>query len=202
VVIIIFVALFGWITGMLKPIEFGTKGATLWYLIAFILGFLYFIFPFREASNKRYFDQVSENIRRELIRIAAVPDDPGRYTWEAVRGIFYSIVDNDQSLSTKSKLAYANGYAWTTVADIRALAAIFALLSILYFVLAFIVVGFNDGLWAIILFSFLYLVSFPVSAALTSRHQRIGNEQIEIIEHNHLPELHTKLKAIHGRAAP
>jgi hypothetical protein len=113
-----------------------------------------------------------------------------------VRGIFYGIVDSDPSLRIKSKLAYYNGYFWTTVADVRALSAVFTIASILIFTVTFVASGNFRPLLSVAFFSALYLITFPASASLTRRHKDIGDEQIEIIEHNHLGELRNRLGAI------
>jgi hypothetical protein len=120
---------------------------------------------------------------------------------ESLREIFFSIVDNDESLKTKAQLAYAKGYAWTTVADVRALSAIFAALSWLYFAVVFLGAGFNNGFWAAILFVMLFLLTFPASKILTEKHVSIGNEQLEIIEHHHVADLQKKLGVVSARAA-
>lgn len=198
VLIILFASLCGWISGLWAPfLALNSDLKRLAYsLPVLLLGVVYYILEFRIQANKKYFDKVSENIRINLLRIAGFPDDQRRYTWQRLRGIFYGIVDTDPSLKIKSELAYSNGYIWTTVADVRALSAVFAIASVMVFALTFVASGSLRPLWSILFFAILYLVTFPASAALTRRHTDIGDEQIEIIEHKHLAELRKLLGEI------
>ena len=161
-----------------------------------IIGVIYYAFEFRDVANRRYFDQVSENIRKGLLQEAGVADDPELYTWQRLRGIFYGLVDGDESLKTKAKLAYFNGLWWTTVADVRALSGMFFLFSLGVATTVFVAFGQWRPFLSPAFFAALYLISFPLSALLTNRHKRIGSEQIEIIGHKYRGALQGQLNTI------
>ena len=155
------------------------------------LGGLYYMLPFRDISNRQYFDNVSENIRKRLLEIAGVNDDKTKYTWRKVRGIFFHFIDNDKSLEKKSRLAHFNGFFWTTVADARAICVAFSLIAF-----GMALMGAEHGLVAAVGFLAVALLSLPVSHWVTAAHKEIGNQQLEIIEQNFKAELRTKLDAI------
>lgn len=157
----------------------------------------YYITPLRAMTNQPFFDEVSENLRRGLVRVAGIEDDPSVYTWQAVRGVFYHFVDSDKSLSAKASLAYFNGFIWTTLADLRALSFLFSIASIFFWFF-----GLQQALVATVIFATLIAISHYGSITVTARHKEIGNEQIEIIEHKYRSELTKMLQAIRDRSNP
>lgn len=159
---------------------------------ALILSILYYISGLRNWANRYWFKKVNENIRVRLVTISGMEDDPMKFSWKALKPVFYYLVDNDKSLTKKSELAYFNGWLWTTVADFRALSAIFTAIStVLMF--GFGIAGTQV---AIFVFLFFFAVSLLGSYILTKFHKEIGNEQIEIIELNHKEDLSNKLETI------
>ncbi|MCC5778505.1 hypothetical protein H7H48_05540 [Nitratireductor sp. B36] len=162
-----------------------------------LIGAVYYILPFRRWSNRHYFKKVTEALRKRLIEIAGENDDPDIYSWKKIRGIFFSLVDGDQSLKVKSSQAYFNGYIWTSLADLRVLAGLMVLPS-----LGCGFVGLSGGWYAAILFASISLITLPCSSSVTKYHQSIGEQQIEIIEHNHLDTLRDKLRGVYERSAP
>jgi hypothetical protein len=161
---------------------------SLWGLL---LGFLYYVTPTRNIFNKPYFDRVSENIRSNLLKIAGVHDNPGFYTWEKLKPIFWHFVDNDKSLTKKASQAYFNGYFWTSVADCRAIFLIFFVLSF-----GIIAAGNYRGILSAGVFLAIAIVSLWFSKLLTQRHIAIGDEQLEVIAHFYRKELKDQVDAI------
>ena len=162
-----------------------------------IIGAIYYVTPLRHWSNQKFFTDVTETLRRRMVQIAGENDDPSLYSWKRLRGIFFSIIDNDKSLAIKASQAYFNGYIWTTLADLRVLAALMTIPSV-----ALALLG-QTGAWlAAGGFVGLALVTIPASFAVTKTHKTIGEQQIEIIEHNHLNKLREKLRGIRERSDP
>lgn len=195
VIIISFTALFGYFTGLWdialpeKPKEWSnTVGG-------FLLSIFYYISGLRNWANAYWHKKVNENIRSKLIAISALDDDPDKYSWNAIKPIFYYFVDNDNSLTKKTELAYSNGLIWTTAADIRALSAIFTVFSIIMF--WFGVAGTQVSAVAFLL---IFALSFPLSHILTNFHKEIGDQQIDIIELYHQEELTAKLESIASKS--
>ncbi len=90
VLIILFASLCGWISGLWAPfLALNSDLKRLAYsLPVLILGVVYYILEFRIQSNKKYFDEVSENIRKNLLRIAGFPDDQKAIHMAALKGNF------------------------------------------------------------------------------------------------------------------
>ncbi|WP_371055313.1 hypothetical protein [Rhodosalinus sp. K401] len=163
-------------------------------LPVFVVGVIYYVTPLRDRSNRKYFERVSENIRQGLYRIYG-RDDINPEDWARVRVVFFQLIDSDESLREKAKIAYFNGAIWTTVADVRIISWIYAVISLVLFVL----LGNTGALLAFISFSAISLVTYPISNELTKKHMEIGDEQLTLIESTHKIRLVKKLDALHGR---
>lgn len=70
---------------------------------------VYYLTPLRSWANRSYHADIAEHLRGGLIKIAGLTDNPEIYSWKAIRGIFFKIIDSDPSLTKKSHLAYFNG---------------------------------------------------------------------------------------------
>lgn len=158
-------------------------------LIIIVIGGIYYMLPIRKWFNKKYFNEVTENLRSGLVQISGLRDDQDALSWRSIRGIFFHLVDNDKSLSIKSNQAYFNGYVWTTIADIRAFSLLFSIFSI--FIAAIFQVS---GYFSAALFFTIFLLSFAGSKAVTKRHMEIGDEQLEIIEYFYKDSLKEKME--------
>lgn len=147
-IILVFYAIMGRLTGLwLVSLPTNFKDGLLSANVLIPAG-IYYLLPFRTLANRRYFDAVSDNLRGRMILASGFPDDPKVYTWAALRGVFYHLIDNDQSLSKKASLAYFNGYIWTTCADIRVIAyTCFCISAIFYWL------GVEGSLVAMVLFA-------------------------------------------------
>ena len=198
VIIVLFFALFSLVTGIFSVSSLTKIQVPIISIVVFGFGLLYYITPFREASNQQYFDEVNQNLVDGLLRIAGLDNSEGRYKWSDVRRIFYPIVDKDKSLEKKSARLFQNGYAWTTAADARVISAFFALGSWLYFCVKYVISGFNSGIWATLMFVVIYLITVPISRFLTDRHKKLGDEQLEIIEQYYRDELRNELVGMSG----
>ena len=164
----------------------------LYSLPALIFGVVYYVTPLRNAFNAPFFVRVDENLRKKLIEMAGVDDEPNILTWEKIRNVvFYPIIDNDNSLTLRSKQVMFNGFLWTTCADARALSAIFALLTGVLWALK---IPSAPTLFAI--FTAVFLLSLVLSELITRKHIELGNEQLELIRHQYLEQVKTSLENI------
>jgi hypothetical protein len=194
-IILIFAGLLGWITGLSPfywPNKWSDAASSLTVLIP---AGIYYLTPLRDKANRKFFTSVTENLRSNLVRISGLQDDPATYTWKAVRGVFWPLIDKDRSLTIKASQAYFNGYIWTTLADVRALALVFAAMSALLWTFAV-----DSALLAAVLFVLIAGLSYPASVVVTRKHREIGTEQLEIIEHLYAAELKSKLEAVRDRS--
>jgi hypothetical protein len=194
VIILVFHAILGRLTGLWLVSLPGNLKDALPSATVLIPAGVYYLLPFRTWANRKYFDAVSENLRSKMIRASGLSGDPVTYTWKALRGVFYHLVDNDQSLSKKASLAYFNGFLWTTCADIRVVAYTYVVIAAF-----FSAIGFKGSNLALILFAATAVVSYLGSARATRLHKLIGDEQIEIIQNFHRDELRKSLKEIRDR---
>jgi len=193
-IILVFYAILGRLTGLwLMSLPHNFKDALLSGNVLIPAG-VYCLLPFRTWANQRYFDAVSENLRSKMVHASGLPDEPAVYTWKALRGVFYHLVDNDRSLSKKASLAYFNGFIWTTCADIRVVAYTYVCIAGFFYW-----IGFKGSMPAIVLFLTIATSSYVASAVATRRHKLIGDEQIEIIQLYHRDELRRSLEDIHSR---
>lgn len=190
IIIIVYAYIVGAVTGYWNiPYPDDLKQGV--YLIPFlVLGSIYYVLPLRDAANKKYFEEVTENLRKKMVLMCGLEDDPEKYTWKKLRRIFYNTVDKNESLKTKASLAYFNGYIWTTFADARALAFIFAV--------AMLPFSFFDVrlLFSSVGFVCLALVTIPASNIVTKFQKRIGDQQIEIMQEYHLEEIRDRLNNV------
>jgi hypothetical protein len=191
VIILVFHAILGRLTGLwLVSFPDNLKDALPSATVLIPAG-VYYLLPFRTWANRRYFDAVSENLRSKMVRASGLADDPIMYTWKALRGIFYHLVDNDQSLSKKASLAYFNGFLWTTCADVRVVAYTYVVIAAI-----FCLIGLEGSILSLIIFATIVVVSYFGSAKATRLHKLIGNEQIEIIQSFYRDELQDSLNAL------
>lgn len=151
------------------------------YLPAIVAAGVYYLTPLRDWANRKHFDSINQNIRCKLAKIAAVDLGNPRAAWPNLRRLFYRIVDSDNSLQLHAKRAYFNGFIWTTIADVKAIALVFAAFALLYHFLF----SSQGALWGVLIFSFFAGICWPLGATITRKHKEIGDEQIAIIDQFH-----------------
>ncbi len=156
-----------------------------------IVAIVYYASPIRSFANSRFHQRVNENIRIRMVAIAGVTDRPDRYTWNKIKNIFYNIIDHDESLTKRSETIMFNGAIWTTLADVTALSALFALLSALFCAL-----GFQGALTALAAFVLLALLSLALQFAVTKKHVNMGDDQLDQIEQYHKAQVVTDVSAL------
>jgi hypothetical protein len=195
-IILLFSFILGKITGLWSmPLPTNLKDVLPTLSVILPAG-VYYLTPFRTWANRRYFNAVSGNIRSNLLRISGLCDKPTTYSWQAIRGVFYHLIDSDKSLSSKASLAYFNGFIWTTCADVRVVAISYALIAIVF---AWLKIG--GAVLAVILFVMIAGASSLGSKIATHRHKLIGDEQLEIIQLYYRDELRKTLEGIRDRGS-
>jgi hypothetical protein len=136
---------------------------------------IYYITPLREITNGSYHRKITENLRSGLLSIGNIADSPV-FTWGRLKILFFNIVDGDDGLKSKSKLAMHNGLIWTSFADSM-------LISCLFMAASFALLSFV-GVSAFYAFSAFFLI-FVLSAvglwSTTERQVKIGDDQIELM---------------------
>jgi hypothetical protein len=175
VLILIFIKILGLVTGWWETAL--PDFSKMQYLpTALIPGTLYYITPLRRWMNAPHHKRINENIRKELLNIGGLRDRPDIYTWKRLRSLFYSLLDEDKSLTRKGELAYFNGLIWTSCADSSVLSLMFSVLCVGLYLL-----GVQSCLLAMALFILIFVISAVGSIVTTKRQMDIGEEQLEII---------------------
>ncbi|QDM22414.1 hypothetical protein FIU28_15555 [Tardiphaga sp. vice154] len=154
-------------------------------------GALYYITPFRRWANAPHHKKISESIRQGLVSISGYPDQPERYTWKNLRSLFFTLIDQDESLKQKRSLAYANGAVWSSCADSTVIALIFFLVA-----LAFYFIGLEEAFPAAMIFLIIVAVSIFGSIVCTKRQVEIAIEQLEIIGLKYRTSVEKRLNAL------
>jgi hypothetical protein len=185
--IILFAALLGWVTDTFSvPLPDLSKAS--YSLSLLVPGLLYYITPLRSLFNDPHHSRLVEHIRQQMVAIAGVPDRPDAYTWKALRPLFFSLIDGDESLKKKSQLAYFNGAIWTTCADATALALFYVLASLGLWWL-----GINTARSAAVLFGLIAVAGFLGSLSTTRKQMAIATEQTEVMELKYKQEIEARL---------
>lgn len=156
--------------------------------IVVIPAVIYYITPLRRWTNAPHHTRISERLRSGLIQIAGYPDRKDRYTWKKLRPLFFSLVDQDESLKQKASLAYTNGAIWTSFADSTVLAILFFLASMLFYWL-----GVDAAFLAGMVFLIIAAVSLAGSLVCTSKQIDIGAEQLEVIDFKYKSDVEKRL---------
>ena len=152
---------------------------------------IYYITPLRRWTNAPHHKRIAERLRSGLVQMTGYPDRKEIYTWDKLRPLFFSLVDQDESLKQKANLAYANGAIWTSCADSTILAILFFLASMLLYGL-----GVQEAFVAGMVFLLIVALSLAGSLACTSRQIDIGAEQLEVIDFKYKPDVEKRLNAL------
>ena len=162
------------------------------YLIVLVVpAVLYYITPIRARINDANHNRITENLRAGLVSIAGYNDDRVKYSWRNLRSLFFKLVDDDKSLSTKASLAYFNGLIWTSLADSGAVALFYALLSVVFYYF-----DVSNALLAVGIFIAILVVSIIGGRVVTNRQIAIGNEQLEHIRFEHRAAVERRLNQL------
>ena len=164
--------------------------------VAVVIGVVYYIWNIRGRLWNRYHKQVQDNIKNTLV-------NPFRHQFSSeqedylkdgrkLMNVFYHFIDNDKSLSEKSKRVRFNGLIWTSTVDFTIIAGVYSLIFWIKF-------GIQNNLYnlvmAIVLLA-LSLVSFRCIKLTTEKHISLSNEQLEIIRQSYKSQLKVKLDEI------
>lgn len=164
--------------------------------VAVVIGVVYYIWNIRGRLWNRYHKQVQDNIKNTLV-------NPFRHQFSSeqedylkdgrkLMNVFYHFIDNDKSLSEKSKRVRFNGLIWTSTVDFTIIAGVYSLIFWIKF-------GIQNNLYnlvmAIVLLT-LSLVSFRCIKLTTEKHISLSNEQLEIIRQSYKSQLKVKLDEI------
>ena len=162
--------------------------------LVFIFGAIYYALNVRWIVWKHFNFQVQENIKNKILNASNLKLTSSQ--WFGLKRdrtlmiIFYSFVDNDESLKEKAKSVRLNGLLWSSFIDLSVLSC----LSALFFSMLSI---FTSKSHYIILADLLFCLSFLsliCTSLLTRRHKTLSNEQLDIIAQTKKNEVEQKIK--------
>lgn len=171
------------------PISVNDLGYNLGYLI---IAAIYQYLPFTRWAHALFRADIDRRIRRRLVQISGMPDDPDKFSWKRVQNVFYALIDNDKSLEKRSEDVMFNGVMMTTFADLTSISAFFAIACGIawYF-------GIPAGRAAVLLIC-LTAVSLLMQYLSMRRHVLLGTYQLDYIEQQLKAEVVTKMTLLNA----
>lgn len=171
----------------------------IWILPAiYLFGSIIYSFEVRHEYHTKFLDQTDENIKTkflEMFKSESHIQDQSDFLKEGHKmvQVFYSLVDNDKSLTIKSKDIFLNGLFWSFSVN----AAIFSALG--FYVYLFALYFYSNSIYAslVVVSTFTFYISKYIFMPLvTYRHIQRSNDQIEFISVNLKNDLQKKLTSL------
>lgn len=167
--------------------------ATFPIIFTLLFGTIYYALSVRNIIWKPCINKVVNNINSTLLKITGVDSSItlSKKQKRQLSYVFYDIVDNDNSLSIKSRIVMSNGSILSCSID----TFLFLTVAILFFTIRLIFFDKELGslFWMIVAIDAVsILVFFPV----LKKHMRLSDEQLEIIELNYNKKCHDKIAQI------
>lgn len=171
------------------PVSFNDLGYNLSYLV---IAAIYDFTPLRDFAYRPFLADIDERIRARLVVISGLPDDPRKFAWKRVQNVFYSLVDNDNSLEKRAEEIMFNGAMMTCFADLTAI-------SFLFLVGCLVAIGFDvPAERAALLLGAILAVSLLMQLLAKRRHIKLGANQLDYIEQQLKPEVQSKMAALNA----
>jgi len=166
-------------------------------VIVSILGSIYYVLNLRNLTFDKPIKKINNNIKNKLIAFCEhceiLPENCTLKKDKTLMHIFYQLIDNDPSLTQKSKSVMLNGLVLSTVADV----IVITLGFIPIYLVALAITKKVHFIWAtgIILFiSILAWLLFLPKA--TNKHISLSNDQLDFIKVHYIEEVIRKLKKL------
>ena len=167
-------------------------------VVAYAVGMLYNVYCVRALFNRKSHSRITENIKQRLLamgRTAPIPDEMRQalLTGSALMDTFYSLVDSKDSLKEKAKLVRDNGLAWSSIADVVVLGALFACLYLpLWYSTKYSLLLY----WGAISGALALLSALFFHPRAERRHITLSNEQLDFIQTQMKDEVETKVNSL------
>jgi len=179
-------------------LDIDTKNA--FYLTCvFVLGAVYKTFEARTILFKESLAEVHKNIKARLLapflgdpNVAPIKD------WEprAFLKVFYNIVDNDPSLTEKTKDIYENGLLWSSYADL----GVVSLFGVFLYLLAYYFTRLTDYLVVLGILVALFFFALVLIKISVGKHKKLSDSQLEVITSIHRARLKELLYGLSSQA--
>jgi hypothetical protein len=164
-------------------------------LVIAVTGALYYVIDVRGYFLAQSMSAIHDNIKNDLLQpfercapIAAAT--PSLRKGRILLDIFYSFIDNDETLKARATNVRFNGLILSSAAD---LAAVSSIGFVAYFV-TFLALWSRGFLFLTVVCGVTYLITTTVlMPKVTKRHIALGDEQLAFIRSNYFEDLKTKL---------
>lgn len=173
--------------------------SALYVLLVIVVGGIYYILNLREYAIKPSIWAIQRNIKTKLL--APFAKDPAIKKLEPelraghfLLNTFYGFVDEDKSLTEKSKSIHLNGLVMSTVADIRVLSLLATLIYLCGYLISNKIEHFEFAIGCFLLSGLTYFLMPRV----IQRHIHLSNIQLEYIVTKYRKELKNSLLKIKG----
>jgi len=166
------------------------------YLVVVLpICYVYDIMNIRGLFLRRSHSQIDANIKERLIapfRSEAVITEGIESLSQGRRllNLFYSIVDKDESLKSKTQDVYLNGLLWSSTADLMAVSSLFVPVYVIAYLLKSVPHYLPVALGLCIVYVFAARVAMP---RVTSRHIELSNDQLDFILEHHREDVYHEL---------
>ncbi|MDR3625231.1 MAG: hypothetical protein P4L45_00275 [Ignavibacteriaceae bacterium] len=164
--------------------------------LTLLFGAIYYITKIRMWFWEPFLKPVQDNIQDSLLNPFNGKFDESEINYlkdqRRLLNIFYSFVDNDQSLKEKANSVRMNGLLWTSFIDLTIICSISSIIIDIKLFLFFTL--YNKALlFTLLITSF---ISFIMTHLLLKRHIALSNEQLQVIVGIHKKELFEKLENV------
>lgn len=167
----------------------------LYAVIVFPIGYLYHVMNIRGPFLRDSLSLIQANIKEKLTAPFRTEEVIGENIESLNKGrqllhVFYNIVDNDESLKSKTQNVYFNGLLWSSTADLMAISFVFVFIYIIAYVRKPVPHYLFIALGLCIVYIFAARVAMP---RVTAKHIELSSEQLEFIVQHHREVLRKQL---------
>lgn len=167
---------------------------TFYLAVVILLGVIYYSINLRWFVWKPFNTKVQENIKDTILNASNLSLKASDWyklkSSRAVITVFYDFVDNNESLTDKSKGVRFNGLIWSSFIDLTILSG---LAGFIYSILLIFTSKEHYVYLALMLFCLSY-ISLAFTWLLTYKHKNMSNEQLEVILQTKQNEIDIKIQ--------
>ncbi len=161
-------------------------------LVSILIGSIYYQLDVSKLVTNFSFKIFGGNINKGILKIYNEPlnKEEKKYlsNHKNIRNVFYNLVDNDNSLSIRSKNIYFNGIFWTSSAD--------AFIISIIFIIIYSLSGIKNAEEIRVIFSYTAGIALLLHIITVNKHVKLQVDQLDYIETNYYNEVKTKLNEL------
>jgi hypothetical protein len=177
-------------------IELSTD-SLLYIVVVFGFGVIYYTTKLRYRVMKKALIEIDENIKDKLL-LPYSNDSKIQKSVSKLRvgkqllNVFYSLVDNEESLKVRAEEVYLNGLIWSTLADLLVICPA----GILIYLVTYIITKENRLLMLACICLLVFIIAKILYPHIIKNHLSLSDYQLSYIAQQKKDELHKKLLQI------